>query len=457
MSPGNRSDNVEDEEDIVVFAGDDSERLLDRRKASHGADPGRPLDFVGLVKEGMMEAWTVMTTVDWRLISQATPSLALATSGLIFAGWLLDVVQHWPVFNRVSELFILVPIVLNLKGNLEMNLASRLATAANSGLLTEWASIKSVVAGNMQLLQVQAIVVGTLAGVEALVLGAIFHAEFNTSAEDFLLINTSVMTAALTSLILGALMCALVIGCHYLRLDPDNIATPIAATLGDLVTLWILAGISHAALVAIDTPTTPIILFTIILSLPIWILFTRRNEHVSGVLRNGWTPIIVSMVISSAAGLVMERYIQRFQGLAVLIPVLNGVVGNLGTIYCARFSSRLHLGETEDHRRTQVSLFWISLPLQGGFLFAVHLFGLGHTTVTPIFSLVYMTVSVLLLMGILKLARTMCEWLWDHDMDPDDHALPYLTSICDVVGTIAIVAAFFFLFYIGDRDMDVGD
>lgn len=110
--------------------------------------------------------------------------------------------KHWPVFERVTELFILVPIVLNLKGNLEMNLASRLATAANAGILDSRQGIKSVFSGNLLLLQVQAIVVGALAGVVSLSLGAVFHPEFNTWAEDFLLINTSIVTATVTSLLL---------------------------------------------------------------------------------------------------------------------------------------------------------------------------------------------------------------------------------------------------------------
>lgn len=39
--------------------------------------------------------------------------------------------QHWTVFNKVSELFILVPPLLGLKGNLGMTLASRLSTQVN--------------------------------------------------------------------------------------------------------------------------------------------------------------------------------------------------------------------------------------------------------------------------------------------------------------------------------------
>lgn len=40
--------------------------------------------------------------------------------------------QNWSVFIRVEELFILVPILLNLKGNLEMNLASRFSTSVST-------------------------------------------------------------------------------------------------------------------------------------------------------------------------------------------------------------------------------------------------------------------------------------------------------------------------------------
>lgn len=39
------------------------------------------------------------------------------------------VFQHWQVFKVITEVFILVPALVGLKGNLEMTLAARLSTA----------------------------------------------------------------------------------------------------------------------------------------------------------------------------------------------------------------------------------------------------------------------------------------------------------------------------------------
>ena len=52
----------------------------------------------------------------------------VAGYGMVGAGVVLDIVQHWTVFEQINELFILVPALLGLKGNLEMTLASRLST-----------------------------------------------------------------------------------------------------------------------------------------------------------------------------------------------------------------------------------------------------------------------------------------------------------------------------------------
>jgi len=73
--------------------------------------------------------------------------------------------------RRIDELVILIPVILNLKGNLEMNLSARLGTAANTGALEVEGVKREIVIGNLILLQVQATVVSFVAACFAFLVG----------------------------------------------------------------------------------------------------------------------------------------------------------------------------------------------------------------------------------------------------------------------------------------------
>ena len=73
--------------------------------------------------------------------------------------------------RRIDELVILIPVVLNLKGNLEMNLSARLGTSANTGALEAEGVKREIVVGNLILLQVQATVVSFVAACFAFLVG----------------------------------------------------------------------------------------------------------------------------------------------------------------------------------------------------------------------------------------------------------------------------------------------
>lgn len=73
--------------------------------------------------------------------------------------------------QEVDQLIIIVPVVLNLNGNLEMNLSARLSTAANVGELEDPVVLRSMIFGSLALLQVQTISVSFIAACIALILG----------------------------------------------------------------------------------------------------------------------------------------------------------------------------------------------------------------------------------------------------------------------------------------------
>lgn len=75
--------------------------------------------------------------------------------------------------TSVNELIAIVPVILNLKGNIEMNLSARLGTASNMGDLDIPSVRNALIIGNLALLQVQAVVVSFIAACFTFLLGLI--------------------------------------------------------------------------------------------------------------------------------------------------------------------------------------------------------------------------------------------------------------------------------------------
>lgn len=74
----------------------------------------------------------------------------------------------------------------------------------------------------------------------------------------------------------------------------------------------------------IETNLSSILLLVMFVSIPFFGLAVWKNSHVKDLLFTGWTPIIIAMLISSGAGLVLEKYVEQFKGLAMLTPILCG-------------------------------------------------------------------------------------------------------------------------------------
>nr|XP_020476218.1 solute carrier family 41 member 1-like [Monopterus albus] len=360
---------------------------------------------------------------------QVVVPFLLAGFGTVAAGMVLDIVQHWKVFTEVSEVFILVPALLGLKGNLEMTLASRLSTAESE--------------------------VG-VCGMG----GVLSDADGST----------------------GLIMIGVIVAARKVGINPDNVATPIAASLGDLITLSLLAGISTGLYTELEYNdyANPLVCAVFVAMCPLWVLIARKIPSTREVLYSGWEPVIIAMAISSVGGLILDKTVTNpnFTGMAVFTPVINGVGGNLVAVQASRISTYLHMGlpmedpnptprkcptpcttffgSTVNSRSARV-LFLLVAPGHIVFLYTINSLRGGHTTLTSIFITFYLAAALLQVMILLYLADWMVHWMWGRGMDPDNFSIPYLTALGDLLGTGFLALCFHMRWFIGDRDTNVGD
>lgn len=170
------------------------------------------------------------------LIVQIVITLLVAGVGTVSAGLLLDRVQNWKVYQNVSEMIIMVPPLLGLKGNLEMTLASRLSTLAHLGVLSQHKKRWHSFAGEVALTKAQSVVFAFFAALVAVFVGAIYTQQLKFS--NFLLLCASGMAAAFgASLFLGILIVSVILISQRYKLNPDNVATPVVASFGDLLSV----------------------------------------------------------------------------------------------------------------------------------------------------------------------------------------------------------------------------
>lgn len=219
-----------------------------------------------------------------------------------------------------------------------MNLAARFSTSvhntnidtcihvlivfqqSNLGELDHGATRRSLIIGNLSLLQVQSLVAGAIAGVASFALGLITKPGSNNPSyfEMMFMTASAMVSASFSSAILGVFMCALIVLCRKLDIDPDNIACPMASSTGDIVTLILLAACASTlqgqmskqnnnlyifffTYNCTDTAVSTIIVTVMLAMIPLFSLIVWKNKHVKELLFAGWTPIILAMVISRFA------------------------------------------------------------------------------------------------------------------------------------------------------------
>jgi len=392
--------------------------------------------------------------------------------GMVGAGLILERVQYWTVFKQIPEFFILVPALIGLKGNLEMTLASRLSTKANLGCLDTMSAVAKLGGANLALIQLQGVVVGALAAAIAVLMSLASSQADIQVVEWLVLLTSSVITASITSFSLGLVMVFVIAVSRRVGINPDNVATPVAASLGDLITLIVLSNV--AAILHAATSFWPhlVILVMYVAVARYCHKIASFNVDTKPVLETGWSPVLAAMVISSVGGAILNVVINAYPNIALFQPVINGVAGNLVGIQSSRISTELHrqtklaklpadlescnfvdprltfaaekISSSDIARKNSVAArVLVGLVVPGHMIFNLAIgWTQGYNLFSFSFLALYFSAAFIQVSVLLHICNCMVMTMWKRGTNPDNAAIPYLTALGDVSGGALLAAVF---------------
>jgi solute carrier family 41 len=158
----------------------------------------------------------------WSALRQMLIPFLIAGIGSVGAGIVLNKVQHWPAFDAIPQLIIMIPSFLGLIGNIETTLASRLSTHANLGTLDTYSELKSIIIGNSAVVQCQASTVGLFAAIASLVMSYITSSHKNSPTfNDMLLLSaSSVISSVLANTLLATTITIVIVVARKININP---------------------------------------------------------------------------------------------------------------------------------------------------------------------------------------------------------------------------------------------
>ncbi|MCK5609337.1 magnesium transporter [Candidatus Pacearchaeota archaeon] len=175
------------------------------------------------------------------------------------------------------------------------------------------------------------------------------------------------------------------------------------------------------------------------------------NEYNAGNIVKTALPLLTfATLFGIASGVVLDTYedfLLIYPGTLILVPVMIGLGGNLGSILGARLTSALHLGIVElritDHllRNNFLAILIVGVIS----FFAVGVFGqlfcvlFGFKSPGLVKMVLISSLSGILLTLIIALTAILSAFIsYGYGLDPDDTTIPIVTSISDVFGILAL-------------------
>ncbi|WP_457754198.1 magnesium transporter [Thermococcus sp.] len=381
---------------------------------------------------------TVLLDLKERLKEAYTATLASLVVSLIigfFGGTFLG-----KYFNKIRSAYpgilVILPGMMGLRGNVFGSMASRFSTMLYLGDLEPKIREKRVLR-NIVIAMMLSLIPVTILWMIGVIKGIRYH--------SFQILLIVISSTIFVSLLLGYFTAFVTIFSFKRGTDPDSVAAPLVASMGDLLTIPSLI----AFILILEHSKT--VFWTSNIGLILLLLFlveiskVRRTELLE--FKELFVIITLLALLSLISGFTLEKFSHLIQASVILgfaYPSLLSSFGNYGSVIAAKTSTKLHLGEIEKFFSVEPFLDILSLfattPVIGSL---INIFGIMLARLilgsSVSFSLELALTYPLMALFIMFYSYTISYFLFKRDIDPDNVAIPLISNNSDIFGTIYAV------------------
>jgi mgtE-like transporter len=168
------------------------------------------------------------------------------------------------------------------------------------------------------------------------------------------------------------------------------------------------------------------------------------------IVSNMFPLLVVLSVVVLFAGLVLEsaeQDLDTFALLAVMVPTMVGMGGNLGAILSARLTTRLHLGTTELDPRDRAlwanvaAILALAATVFTALAVGAWLVGILIDARLGLAALLLISLTSGMLLAVVAVLFSFAATYGSYRLgiDPDDTTIPIVTNVVDVFGMVIFI------------------
>jgi mgtE-like transporter len=376
-------------------------------------------------------------------------ALLLSSGGDLVAGLTLGAITG--TLEALPGLLVLVPAAIGMRGNIFGGLGSRLSTAIHSGTFRLSPRLDTLVGQNIAASLALSLSISVVLAVLAKAVSVGFGVANSISIVDFVVI--SVVGGVLSSVVVLLVVLLVTAACVRFDLDLDNVSTPIVTAAGDIVTL---PGLFLATyLIGINGFTPAVATVCAVAGVVALVMSVRaRLPILRRIARESLPVLALAGLVDVIAGITVQKRIDSFllyPALLVLVPPFLEDSGALGGVLSSRIATKLHLGTVDLNRSPWRSVSEDILLVFAYALPTFFLLGVSADVVAAVFDLhspgVLQMIGVAMLAGVFATTAAVVVGYYGAvatyrlGLDPDNHAIPIVTSSLDFLGAVSLILA----------------